>query len=574
MPGERDAPTSALNSDAVTSDPPTTTPRVFISYTGEDLKAHAEQVSRTLQALDLLVIDHKVPSSLGQRSVEWCLSEIDRCDIVIALVAHRYGWVPSVEEGGDGETSITWLEVKHARLRRKVVLPYLVEPDAAWRPDHIEGLSDASVLPRLRAFKADLGRYMAGFFNLPASLDGPVSRNIRSAVDDVRRQAGPAPAAVLAGARRPSVRPWIFSRDRPPTVVERLTGAHPKRVLCIDGPAVEVVLTLAWLERLEGLLRARYGEPDFVLGHYFDLIAGSGFGAIVAADLALGKPVADTADFFRAHIGDVLSKRSGLLSRLRHQFDPAPLAGLLNRRFGPAPMSQQPWRTGVMLVGARLERGLPCHFANHPVLDSPPPGEPALAAVLLGCNSQLTYFPPLVVPDANGVPMALTNADIVAAGNPSLYVLQRIAASPYDWRLGRWQLAMVSIGGVEKSLRHSAAEVVEASLLSQVGLLADALLQATTQSTRLLLGALSRGQAGDDRYDGALSFHRFDQAPTSVSGAERELLDGLANMDWDERVARWPDLERLGRKMAAMGMGAEVLQPDFDVRAQPRNSTP
>lgn len=133
---------------------------------------------------------------------------------------------------------------------------------------------------------------------------------------------------------------------------------------------------------------------------------------------------------------------------------------------------------------------------------------------------------------------------------------------------------MVSIGGIEKPLRRSAAEVVDASLLSQVGLLADALLQATTQSTRLLLGALSHGQAGDDRYDGALSFYRLDQAPTSVSGTERELLDGLTNMVWDERVARWPDLERLGRKMAAMGMGPEVLQPEFDVRAQPSNSTP
>lgn len=559
-----------LNSVAVMSHPPTTTPRVFISYTGEDLRAHAEQVSRTLQALDVLVVNHKVPSSVGQRSVEWCLQEIDRCNIVIVLVAHRYGWVPSVEQGGDGKTSITWLEVKHARMHRKAVLPYLVEPDAAWRADHIEALSDTSVLPQLRAFKADLGQYVAGFFNLPASLDGPVSRNVRSAVDDLHRQAVTAPDRTSAVAKRPSVRPWIFSRDRPPTVVERLTGAHPKRVLCLDGPAVEVALTLAWLERLERLMRARYGEPDFVLGNYFDLIAGSGFGAIVAADLALGKAVADTSAFFRTHIGKMLRKRSGLLSRMRHQFDPAPLARLLHDRFGTAPMSQQAWCTGVMLVGARLERGLPCHFANHSVPGlAPLPDEAALASVLLGCNSQLTYFPPLLVPDADGVPIALTNADIVAAGNPSLYVLQRIAAPPYAWRLGRWQLAMISIGGVEKPLRRSAAAVAGANLLHQVVLLADALLQSTTQSTRLLLGALSHGQAGDDAYDGALSFHRFDQPPASLQGAERALLEQLADMTWDDRVARWGDLERLGREMAATGMGPEVLQPDFDVRALP-----
>jgi len=551
------------------------TPRVFISYTGEDLKAHAEQVARTLQALDVLVVDHKVPSSLGQRSVEWCLREIDRCDVVVVLVAHRYGWVPSVEEGGDGETSITWLEVKHARFRRKIVLPYLVEADAAWRTDHIEALSDVSVLPRLRAFKADLGQYMAGFFNLPASLDGPVSRNVRSAVDDLRRLADPAPLSATAGARRPSVRPWIFSRERPPTVAERLTGTHPKRVLCIDGAGVEVALTLAWLERLESLLRVRYGAPDFLLSHYFDLIAGSGFGAIVATDLALGKPVADAAAFFRAHVGDVLSKRSGWLSKLHHQFDPAPMARLLDDRFGLTPMSHQAWCTGVMLLGARLECGLPYHFANHaaPGTNSPS-NEPALAKVLLGCNSQLSFFPPVVIPDADGVPMALTNADIVAAGNPSLYVLQRIAEPPYAWRLGRWQLAMMSIGGVDKPSRHSAVEVADASLMRQIVLLVDTLLRATTQSTRLLLGALSHGQAGDDTYGGALSFHRFDQAPGSLQGAERELLERLGDMSWDQRVASWPELESLGRSMAGMAMGADILQPDFDVRALPGEPGP
>ena len=158
------------------SEPPTPASRVFISYTGEDLAAHAEQVARTLLALDMRVVDHKLPAAIGQRSVDWCLAQIDRCDIVVVLVAHRYGWVPSPEQGGDGQTSITWLEVRHARRRHKVVLPYLVEPGVPWRVDPIEALDDPAVLPRLAAFKAALGQYVAGFFNQPARGPGWLRR--------------------------------------------------------------------------------------------------------------------------------------------------------------------------------------------------------------------------------------------------------------------------------------------------------------------------------------------------------------------------------------------------------------
>ena len=40
--------------------------------------------------------------------LEVCRSKVAESDAVVVIVAHRYGWVPSVQEGGDGRKSVTW----------------------------------------------------------------------------------------------------------------------------------------------------------------------------------------------------------------------------------------------------------------------------------------------------------------------------------------------------------------------------------------------------------------------------------------------------------------------------------
>src|SRR6187431_820620 len=63
----------------------------------------------------------------------------------------------------------------------------------------------------------------------------------------------------------------------------------PKRILALDGGGLRGILTLGILQRIEDLLRERHGAgEDFRLSHYFDLIAGTSTGAIIAATLALG----------------------------------------------------------------------------------------------------------------------------------------------------------------------------------------------------------------------------------------------------------------------------------------------
>src|SRR5437764_7253595 len=62
-----------------------------------------------------------------------CMREVDACDIVIAIVAHRYGWVPADQPGG-GDKSITWLECE----RGKEVIACVVDEKHPWPLEHKE----------------------------------------------------------------------------------------------------------------------------------------------------------------------------------------------------------------------------------------------------------------------------------------------------------------------------------------------------------------------------------------------------------------------------------------------------
>ena len=66
-----------------------------------------------------------------RRPLKACLREVDACDGVIAILAHRYGWVP--EDQPDGEAkSITWLECERAVAAGIEVLGFVVSEKCAW----------------------------------------------------------------------------------------------------------------------------------------------------------------------------------------------------------------------------------------------------------------------------------------------------------------------------------------------------------------------------------------------------------------------------------------------------------
>jgi hypothetical protein len=108
-------------------------PVVFISSTSDDLKEHREQAAKAALASGFSPrMMEYFPASGNMPSLQACLEKVAEAEVVVVLVAHRYGWVPDGPANPDGK-SITWLECDHARhVMGKEVLAFLVDPDYDW----------------------------------------------------------------------------------------------------------------------------------------------------------------------------------------------------------------------------------------------------------------------------------------------------------------------------------------------------------------------------------------------------------------------------------------------------------
>ena len=93
-------------------------------------------------------------------------------------------------------------------------------------------------------------------------------------------------------------------------------------------------MTLEVLREIERMLQQELGRDDsFVLADYFDYIAGTSTGAIIATFLSLGWRVADILKFY-VDAGPAMFDKAGLLRRFRYKFEDEKLAALLKQQLG------------------------------------------------------------------------------------------------------------------------------------------------------------------------------------------------------------------------------------------------
>jgi Domain of unknown function (DUF4062) len=112
--------------------------KVFISSTSEDLKSYRLAAADAVRDTQSAPIGMEHFPADPRPIVQLCRDEIGRCDLVILLQAFRRGWVPTPEQGGDGQNSITGLEIATADELGKPVLAFLADenwPGRLWDAD-------------------------------------------------------------------------------------------------------------------------------------------------------------------------------------------------------------------------------------------------------------------------------------------------------------------------------------------------------------------------------------------------------------------------------------------------------
>ena len=238
-----------------------------------------------------------------------------------------------------------------------------------------------------------------------------------------------------------------------PTFRDKLQPTLQKKLLALDGGGIRGVITLEVLERVEEILRKKLGRPDAVLADYFDYMAGTSTGAIIATCLALGMTVDAVREFYIASGPDMFSE-AGFLRRFHNKYDREQLANRLLDVFGETTtLGSDRLRTLLMLVMRNATTDSPWPVCNNPAARYNDMLRPdcnlnlPLWQLVRASTAAPTYFPPEVV-QVGEHPFLFVDGGMTMYNNPAFQLFLMATVEPYNlrWPVGPDRMLLVSVG--------------------------------------------------------------------------------------------------------------------------------
>jgi hypothetical protein len=379
------------------------------------------------------------------------------------------------------------------------------------------------------------------------------------------------------------------------SLMERISRQEPKKLLAIDGGGIRGVLALKVLQKIEDLLKAKSGRPDFRLADYFDYIAGTSTGGIIAAGLAIGMSVKEILEFYQ-DAGAQMFVKANLLRRLRYKFEDEPLAAKLKSVFAAdTTLGSEKLQTLLLLVMRNGTTDSPWPISNNPYARYNDRGR-------LDCNLNLplwqlvrastaapTYFPPEVIVLPSAAPsgeqeFVFVDGGVTMYNNPAFQMFLMATLDRYwmakpeaRWRTGTGGMLIVSVGTGTSPAARQGLDPGEMNLLFNASTIPSALMFAALNEQDLLCRVFGDCRAGDplDRELGDLigsagplrreqnlfTYLRYNGELT------REGLDALGCRDIEpasvqqlDSIDGIPDLRSVGKKVAE----TKVLEGHFD----------
>jgi hypothetical protein len=106
---------------------------LFISSTFLDLEEHRGAVIKRIEKESGIIHAQEFFGSRPNNSLTTCIEEVEKSDVVILILAHRYGSVD-----GDSQKSYTEIEYEKAVELKKLILVYIIDDNHDWPPKHID----------------------------------------------------------------------------------------------------------------------------------------------------------------------------------------------------------------------------------------------------------------------------------------------------------------------------------------------------------------------------------------------------------------------------------------------------
>lgn len=375
-----------------------------------------------------------------------------------------------------------------------------------------------------------------------------------------------------------------------------LSDGGPKRILALDGGGLRGIVTLSFLGEIETILRERHGAAEsFRLSHYFDLIAGTSTGSIIAAALARGMTVAEITKKYLDLGQRVFQKSWFRQGFVRAFYDEAGLIEELKQVYGAeTTMGDASVQTGLLIVTKRLDSGSTWPISNNPrgkyfgirpdanvIANSAYP----LWQVVRASTAAPRYFDPERIeisrgkPGEKGIVGDFVDGGVSPFNNPALQAVMYATLSGYGigWPTGAGKLLVASVGTGSRDLKVAPANLAAGNALKSLLSLMDD----CAEFVELLLQWMSTSQTARviDRELGDLRGDLIAPAPLLTYlrynvGLTKNTLTELGMSFADEKIASLsamddPDnmktLQEIGAKAAKQQMRAEDFPSGFDL---------
>jgi uncharacterized protein len=381
----------------------------------------------------------------------------------------------------------------------------------------------------------------------------------------------------LLGFERPDPRICVIDPTRR-AYEGKQRADGPKKLLALDGGGIRGALSLAILRSLEARLRARYENRELVLADYFDYIGGTSTGAIIAAALALGKPVDTVQEMYRSLGKKIFTKRF-LPLRFRSLYRDGPLTSALEDFLGKdCKLGDPKLKTLLLLVlhSTRTDSPWPlsnCTWAKYNRADryliTPPDRnlDLSLSTLIRGSTAAPIYFPPQEVQIGERA-FLFQDGGVTSFNNPALilFLLATLPEYRLCWPVGEDRLLIVSIGTGSAAAVHPNLLAREVDLAFNAKNIASVFMNSASAAQDLVCRSLGRCRAGNviDREvealigkNGVAGRPLFTYVRYNADLSEESLKEQGFTNEHDRRdlrrldaIAYLPQLEHLGQRVA------------------------
>ncbi len=291
----------------------------------------------------------------------------------------------------------------------------------------------------------------------------------------------------------------IATAPHRPTFHDKLGASPTKRLLALDGGGIRGIISLEILANIEAMLREQFGNPDLVLADYFDYIAGTSTGAMIATCLSLGMPVEKVRMFYVAN-GAAMFDKSMLLKRFRYKYEDDKLAAMLQQV-----IRDEAGELTNPTLGSKALRTLLLVIMRNATTDSPWPVSNNPSAKFNArdrddCNLQIplwqlvrastaapVYFPPEEV-RVGAQSFLFVDGGVTMYNNPAfvLYLMATMGAYRLGWPVGAEKMLLVSVGTGASANANANLDPSDMNLLYNAGSIPSALMYAALNEQDML----------------------------------------------------------------------------------------